>query len=66
MPDNVVNFPKPPAPNKGNGAREVLTAYFKSGEWSAVMVSGDLSVADHLLGWLWEQGYRVERHEENA
>lgn len=54
--------------NPGNGAREVLEIYFLTDAYGrywrlpdAVLEGPRLSRTDHLLAWLYEQGFVVER-----
>jgi hypothetical protein len=48
--------------NPGNGAREALVRYFGSLDFFNYKLNGgEMNEADHLLAWLWNEGFIVEK-----
>lgn len=71
MTATVLQFPEQPPPNDGNGALSVVRDYLERVNPARVMAraileKGDgfegldaLPDPDHLLAWLWEQGFKI-------
>lgn len=66
--NNVFSLKLPPR-NPGNGAREVLEVYLMTDAYGRYLRLPDTALTgpprlgrtDHLLAWLYEQGFIVER-----
>jgi hypothetical protein len=74
MTATLIQFPEQPPPNDGNGALEVVSDYLERVHPARVMARAILDEfetddalpnPDHLLAWLWEQGFKIVPLEDD-